>query len=690
MASIELENLTDAEIRKKFIELGSPVGPVTATTRRTLLKKLKSLLEDSGNNSTILNETTSPISHNSRNDDQNNSSSPTRRRSSRPSNKSPSRKSPARLNVTSPQLSVNYPDSSTSAITNGNKRTSRASINQHTSNYSRQSRLDNFDNQKFFSPEVSLSSTLYASPDDVSPRFNSCNDSVRSNFSETNNDADFNTSSNVATSPYCSDFMKRLSASRSTPRVDFRSPVGGITSKLLDVKESDDEDSGPAPVYAKFSHNSTKGTHSTSLKNIRRTSPNEGWFPFDVAISTILQIGFLLFFAAIFIAYMNMHSTDTNLSSPSGSFFKPLMVFFFFFFYENCIHEGDKDTVLRLFHILYKKLYDDMINGPCNGNKEKFMSDDDIVNTIVEQDKKMSVWVVEQHLKNLKVLFDANPKWKISSTKDGITILEAPVTYYCSILNSVYYAFGWIVKIVLACLVLYVTFAIYVWVKKREARHKEEVYRLVSDIIDIVSSKAQTSDNFIPVFHVRDQLIPIKERDRMKKLWDDALKVLESDSRLRIEVQEVEGEQFEGWRWLTNPLANDSKKKVWQGQAFDTMEGSVNSLPHSPTSCLKIRHMCDAYFEDGDDWVTQVVNALLEKCGNAKILHVVVDTQSREGCVYMKCASPVDAGIAYRALHGSWFNRNLVTVKYIREKRYLERFPDSANSTQPLQPTYSK
>lgn len=62
------------------------------------------------------------------------------------------------------------------------------------------------------------------------------------------------------------------------------------------------------------------------------------------------------------------------------------------------------------------------------------------------------------------------------------------------------------------------------------------------------------------------------------------------------------------------------------------------------------------YSEEGDEWITTVVNAILEKCGEAKILHVVVDKQSREGCVYMKCASPVDAGIAYRALHGSWFD----------------------------------
>lgn len=72
--------------------------------------------------------------------------------------------------------------------------------------------------------------------------------------------------------------------------------------------------------------------------------------------------------------------------------------------------------------------------------------------------------------------------------------------------------------------------------------------------------------------------------------------------RIRREVQQVAGEEFHVWRWLPNNTLNKSnaqspslnkKSKVWQGQAFETMEGSVNSLTCSPTPCLKIRHMFD-------------------------------------------------------------------------------------------------
>lgn len=60
--------------------------------------------------------------------------------------------------------------------------------------------------------------------------------------------------------------------------------------------------------------------------------------------------------------------------------------------------------------------------------------------------------------------------------------------------------------------------------------------------------------------------------------------------------------------------------------------------------------------EVGDEWVTRVQDAILEKCEGIKVLHIAVDKNSREGCVYLKCSSPEEAGRAYRALHGSWFD----------------------------------
>lgn len=45
----------------------------------------------------------------------------------------------------------------------------------------------------------------------------------------------------------------------------------------------------------------------------------------------------------------------------------------------------------------------------------------------------------------------------------------------------------------------------------------------------------------------------------MQKVWDEAVKFInESDSRIRTEVQVVQGEPCEVWRWLGSPNLNTS------------------------------------------------------------------------------------------------------------------------------------
>lgn len=119
----------------------------------------------------------------------------------------------------------------------------------------------------------------------------------------------------------------------------------------------------------------------------------------------------------------------------------------------------------------------------------------------------------------------------------------------------------------------------------------------------VTTSPGGTQESYLAINHVRDNLIPPKDRKKMSTVWDKAVKFLdENESRIRREVQQVSGEEFHVWRWLPNvntsitssPGSSINKKsKVWQGQAFETMEGSVNSLTCSPTPCLKIRHMFD-------------------------------------------------------------------------------------------------
>ena len=80
---------------------------------------------------------------------------------------------------------------------------------------------------------------------------------------------------------------------------------------------------------------------------------------------------------------------------------------------------------------------------------------------------------------------------------------------------------------------------------------------------------------------------------------------------------------------------------------------------------------------------------ILSKCADVQsIVHIACDKKSKEGCVYVKCDSNMSAGRVYQILNGTWYYNKLLSVKFLRNDRYVERFPESKNSTLPLKRKY--
>ncbi|KAM4039713.1 inner nuclear membrane protein Man1 [Anomaloglossus baeobatrachus] len=230
---------------------------------------------------------------------------------------------------------------------------------------------------------------------------------------------------------------------------------------------------------------------------------------------------------------------------------------------------------------------------------------------------------------------------------------------------------------------------------KQEEEQTKQMYDLVVKIIDVLKSHNEACQEnkelepYTPIPHVRDALIPPCDRKKMKKVWKRAVEFLDSnESRVRTETKQIGGADFLVWKW-TQPSTCEKPSvipsKVWQGKAFHL--DKRNSPPNSLTPCLKIRNMFDPVMEIGDHWHLAIQEAILEKCSdNEGIVHIAVDKNSREGCVYVKCLSPDYAGKAFKALHGSWFDGKLVTVKYLRLDRYHHRFPPALTCNTPLKP----
>ncbi|XP_013908348.1 PREDICTED: inner nuclear membrane protein Man1 isoform X1 [Thamnophis sirtalis] len=235
----------------------------------------------------------------------------------------------------------------------------------------------------------------------------------------------------------------------------------------------------------------------------------------------------------------------------------------------------------------------------------------------------------------------------------------------------------------------------YRWYKEEE--ETRQMYDMIVKIIDILRSHNEACQEnkelqpYMPIPHVRDSLIAPKDRKKMEKVWKRSVDFLAAnESRVRTETRRVGGADFLVWKWI-QPSASCDKmlimpSKVWQGQAFHL--DRRNSPPNSLTPCLKIRNMFDPVMEIGDHWHLAIQEAILEKCSdNEGIVHIAVDKNSREGCVYVKCLSPEYAGKAFKALHGSWFDGKLVTVKYLRLDRYHHRFPQATACSAPLKPS---
>ncbi|NXA08312.1 MAN1 protein, partial [Sapayoa aenigma] len=235
----------------------------------------------------------------------------------------------------------------------------------------------------------------------------------------------------------------------------------------------------------------------------------------------------------------------------------------------------------------------------------------------------------------------------------------------------------------------------YRWAKEEE--ETKQMYDMVVKIIDVLRSHSEAcSENkelqpYMPILHVRDSLIPPQDRRKMNKVWNRAVDFLAAnESRVRTETRRIGGAESLVWKWMQPSAACDKilviPSKVWQGQAFHL--DRRNSPPNSLTPCLKIRNMFDPVMEIGDHWHLAIQEAILEKCSdNDGIVHIAVDKNSREGCVYVKCLSPEYAGKAFKALHGSWFDGKLVTVKYLRLDRYHHRFPQALTCNTPLKPS---
>lgn len=302
-------------------------------------------------------------------------------------------------------------------------------------------------------------------------------------------------------------------------------------------------------------------------------------------------------------------------------------------------------------------------------------------------------------------------------------------------LQTMFTIIGWIGVIAIVC---YAFVFIVKFIRSHLQTRRERLNNMIEDITNVLMEKAYDPDTActdaasIVVNHLRDKLIPAAERSKMESVWNAAIRFIEqNESRIQFSVATRNGEDYRVMRWIdttpinqnsivfsnsgssisgsgsgsignnaigacsasnAGPIVNRSSSsgfgnvKKWQSPAFD----KTNQIKDPPTECLKIRQMFEK-FEATNPSLKQIIqDAILEKVAHTtcKIYDIQLDKQTC--CVYVRCATAKDAGIIHDEVNGWWFDSRLVSIKFLRLDRYLNRFPNSASGPTILKPSNSR
>ncbi|GAB1597812.1 inner nuclear membrane protein Man1-like [Argonauta hians] len=431
-------------------------------------------------------------------------------------------------------------------------------------------------------------------------------------------------------------------------------------------------------------------------------------------ISRILPIALVLFFTFLGIMYVRNWS-ESSLSPQNNKASRLVSGVCIKYMPTKC-KNIDNDGVLKLLKMFHENLSirsGNILCGDTSSGNSKNMSKEVFSQFIAAEVNEEPV-VIEQLF---MWLIMSNEDWGIRPMTVNGTIPEKledlayvesytpKMSFTCrlrrAIFNTIYQLLLGFVGFIL--LVLLLRFCLVHYQKKEE--EQQQIYEMIEKIIDTLKTECEAmsrhdEEPYLAVQHVRDKLLPPSKRKQLLPVWKKAVKFIEdNESRIRHETRIIEGEEFDVWRWLpvcctnsphmSQSLNLNNGGKIWQGQAFGEHDDvSNNSPPYSPTPCLKVRNMFKADVEEGDDWDIHIEDAILEKCKNINgILHIHVDKSSKEGCVYIKCDNCETAGNVYRSLHGWWFDRRLVTVKYLRLDMYHDRFPSSRVAVKAMKPS---
>lgn len=286
--------------------------------------------------------------------------------------------------------------------------------------------------------------------------------------------------------------------------------------------------------------------------------------------------------------------------------------------------------------------------------------------------------------------------------------------------------------------------AVYIYlnyIKNQALREKELMFELVEKSTELLQSPDEPQS--LAVLHIRDMLLDPQQRKQAfyQRVWEKTVQFIENnESRIKSSLENIDGEDYKTWKWVAttknqpdstannvknnnnridyNPLSDDNtlnstiqseKMTEKSSRTVNTstpIKNSNSTISSSQvknlqnfvalTRFLKVRNMTDPdAVESDDNWKMVIHKEVLRRCMKQSkdgkthgIQHIHVDDRNiNDGLVYIKCDSIDTASNAFKALHGTTFSNDeqrLINVKFLKEERYYNRFPDAVTLNKAL------